>query len=165
MNKVLKYLESFTIILVIILTILLFVIFNKHIKSENIDTSYMWNIKFDNLSVTKGSIDTDINLEDNNLNLDITLKEGEFLEFTLDIINDGNLDAIVNNINFNVENKDNVIKYSLSYLDGNTINEGDILKSHNKNTIKVRLEYPNNNKVKEESNLKLSLNIDYIVKK
>ena len=49
MRKIIKYLENISVLLVLAIMVMLFIIFVYHVKHENLDTTYMWNVKFTNL--------------------------------------------------------------------------------------------------------------------
>ena len=163
MKKQIHILEGLLILVVILLLGLVTIKFIYHIRHEKVDTTYMWNINFTNLNVTEGSKEGKINLENNSINLDVTLeKENEFYEFTIDIHNTGSLDAEITNYNLDADNQDNILKYYLTYDNGLSIDIGDKLSSDEIKTIKVRVEYPHQpSKVYKALNLKLSLNIEY----
>lgn len=163
MKKQIHILEGLMILIVILIAGLLSIKFIYHINNEKMDTTYMWNINFNNLQVTNGSKKGEIELKDNTLNLNVTLeKETEFYEFTLDIENNGTLDAKLTELNLNVDNPKNVLTYKLTYQDGKEIKKEDILKSNTKETIIVRIDYPKQkNKIYESLSLSLSLNIQY----
>ncbi len=163
MKKQIHILEGLLILVVIFLLGLLTIKFIYHIKHENKDTSYIWNINFTNLKVSEGSKNGTINFDNNSIDLDVTLeKETEFYEFTIDIENTGTLDAEITNVDINVENKDNILDYQVTYTNGLSVDKGDILGSERTKTLKIRVEYPNQpSKVYKALNLKLSLNIEY----
>jgi len=156
-------LEGLLILIVILLLGLLTIKFIYHIRHEEVDTSYMWNINFTNLTVSEGSKKGTINLDNNSINLDVTLsKENEFYEFTIDINNTGSLDAEITKLLIDIDNPDNILEYTITYLNGLSIDEGDTLLSNETKTIKIRIEYPHqNSKIYNALNLKLSLNIEY----
>ncbi len=163
MKKQLHILEGLLILTVILLLGLLVIKFIYHIKHEHVDTTYMWNINFSNLTVTEGSKTGKISLNNNTIDLDVTLNnEKEFYEFTIDINNKGTLDAEITNINLNADNPDNILKYQVTYLNDVSIDKGDILSAESSKTIKIRVEYPENNqKETKATTLKLSLYIEY----
>lgn len=163
MKKQLHILEGLMILILVLIAILLTIKFMYHINHEPMDTTYMWNITFTNLQVTKESQQGTINLEDNLLTLDVTLKEeGEFYEFTLDTCNNGTLDAKIEEIFLNITNPQNILTYTLTYEDGSLIQKGDILSSNETKTLKIRISYPKQKeKIYDSLNLKLSLNIKY----
>ena len=159
MKKQIHILEGLLILIVILLLGLLTIKFIYHIKHEDVDRSYMWNINFANLVVTEGSKEGKINLKNNNVTLD---KENDFYEFIIDIENKGTLDAKLTNYKIDVQNPEKILKYKITYLNDVSIDQGDVLESNSNKTIKVRVEYPKQkNKVYKSLNLKLTLNIEY----
>ena len=99
MKKVISILESLLIIVLLFITIILSIKFIVKIKHEQIDSTYLWNITFSNPKIKEGSQDGEIKTNDNELNFSVTLKnEEEFYEYTIDIKNEGNLDAQISEI-------------------------------------------------------------------
>ena len=164
MKKQIHILEGMIILTIIFIFSLLTINFIHTIRKQEFDSSYMWNIGFSNLQVTKGSQEGEISLKDNNVSLQVELaKENEFYEFTLDIANKGTLDAKISNINLDVKNDQNILNYSLTYLDDKHIEKEDLLKSGETKTIKVRIYYPvQKEKIYDALNLELNLNLEYI---
>ena len=162
MKKQIHILQGLMILLSILIISLCSIKFIYAISHEKIDTTYMWNIEFNNIVINPLSSKGDIKLDNNKLLLDVTLNnENDFYEFTMDIFNRGSLDAKITDINISSSN-DNIFKYQLNYLDGNSLLKGDILKSLSKTTIKVRIWYPKlDKKIYESLHLDLSLNIKY----
>lgn len=163
MKKQIHILEGIIILTVILIFGLLAIKFTYNISHEKFDSSYMWNIDFSNLNVTEGSKVGNISMENNAIALNVVLEdENEFYEFTLDVENKGTLDAKISDINLNVENNSNILEYSLTYLDDRNINKYDVLKSHEKKTIKVKIYYPTQkDKIYDALNLKLSFGLNY----
>lgn len=163
MKKQLHILEGIMILILILIAILLTIKFIYHINHEPMDTTYMWNITFTNLQVKEESQKGDINLEDNLLTVDVTLKEeGQFYEFTIDTENKGTLDAKIEDIVLEVNNPQNILAYTLTYEDNSPIQKDDILPSNTTKTLKIRISYPKQkDKIYDALNLKLSLNIKY----
>ena len=164
MKKQIHILEGMIILTIIFSFSLLTINFIHTIREQKFDSSYMWNIDFSNLQVTKGSQEGEISLKDNNVSLQVELaKENEFYEFTLDVANKGTLDAKVSDINLDVKNDQNILNYSLTYLDDKHIEKEDLLKSGETKTIKVRIYYPiQKEKIYDALNLELNLNLEYI---
>ena len=163
MKKQLHILEGIIILIVIFVFSLMTIKFIYHIRHEKIDTTYMFNVNFDNLNVSENSKNGSIDLDNNNLSLDVTLENpGDLYEFTLDVTNDGTLDTKISNIDLKTENEKDILKYHLSYLNDTNIEIGDILPSGEKKTIKMRIEYPETDeKIYEALSLKLSLLMDF----
>ncbi len=163
MKKQLHILEGLMIIVVIIIFGLLSIKFIYHIRHEQLDTTYMWNINYSNLKVTEGSKDGQISLNDNEIALEVELNnENEFYEFTFDITNDGVLDAKIDELKLDIDNDKDILKYSLTYDNDLQISKDDILAAKDKRTVKVKIYYPlQSSKIYEALKLKLSLNINY----
>jgi len=166
MKKQIHIQKGLLILTAIFICSLLLVMFVYRITHEEVDTSYMWNIKLTNLKVKEGSEKADLSLKDNKVNLDLTLKkEKDFYEFYFDIENNGTLDAILKEMDFKVDNPKNIITYKITYLNDQQIKEGDILNNKSTQTIKVRIDYPEQEKkIYEELNIKISLSLKYIEK-
>lgn len=164
MKKQIHILEGLFILTLIFIAGLLTIKFIYEINNEKIDPNTLWNVEFTNLKVTEGSEEGQITLENDQLNLDLTLtEENQFYEFTIDIENKGILKAQLDEIKFEIDNPKNILKYKLSYLDETTIRKGDIINPDTKNTIKVRIDYPSQQeKIYDELTLNLSLNLKYI---
>lgn len=163
MKKQLHILQGLFILTFILIMSLLIIKFIYNINQENIDTSYMWNIKLDNIKIKEGSKNCKTTIENNILKTEVLLeKEEEFYEFTFDVINNGSLDAKISEIKLGIDNPQNILTYKLSYLDGTSINKEDILESKSKKTILIRVDYPKQkDKVYEALKLSLTLNIKY----
>ncbi len=163
MKKQIHILEGLIILTIIFIFSLLTINFIHTIRHQSFDPSYMWNINFSNLKVTNGSKDGNISLNKDSVFLQLEFdKETEFYEFTLDVSNDGTLDAKVSDINLVVKNDQNVLDYSLTYLDDKNIELNDLLKSGEVKTIKVRIYYPvQKEKIYEALNLELTFNLNY----
>lgn len=166
MKKQLHILKGHIILFLILLFSLLLVSFLYKIIHQKVDTTYIWNINLTNLKVKEGSKKGDISLKDNKVELDLTLeKEKEYYEFSFDIENNGTKDAILEEYNLEVDNKKNILTYNISYLDNTPIKKGDILSNKSTKTIKVRIDYPKQEKkIYDKLNIKISLNLKYIEK-
>lgn len=163
MKKQIHILQGIIILTFIFIATLLIVEFVYKIMHEKMDTSYMWNINLTNPRITEGSEDAQLNLDNKQISLDLTLQnENDFYELFLDIENTGTLSAKLEDIIFTVDNEKEILKYSLSYEDNSEIKIGDIIESNNKSTIKIRIEYPpQQEKTYEALKLSLNLNIKY----
>ncbi len=127
-----------------------------------------WNVHFENVQVTNGSVAVDENtaapaveagnITTTQLNYAVTLeKPGDFYEFTVDVKNGGTINAkiaedgitktmkIGNNELTEAQAK--LVNYTVTYSDGTEIVEGDTLAKNgtannaDKRTLKVRVEY------------------------
>lgn len=163
MKKQIHILEGIMILTTILISGLLVIKFIYHINHEKMDTTYMWNIKLTNLHVKEGSKEGIISLDNNLLNLKLVLEEeNEFYEFTLDIVNEGTLSSELDNINLNVENEKGILTYDIKYIDQTALKKGDILKSNETKTIKIRIDYPKQEeKIYESLKLNMLLELKY----
>lgn len=164
MKKQLHILKGLFILTIIFIASLLSIKFFYKINNEQLDTNYLWNIKFNNIVVEEGSQEGKIDFTDNNLTLEVELsKVKEYYEFTIDIENSGTLNAKLDTINLAIDNPKNILTYEVTYLDGTTIKQGDIIESQSKKTIKVRIDYPETKeKIYDALKLSLTLNMKYI---
>ncbi len=94
------------------------------------------NVRAEKAELTKHGLMTRTNFSTN----------GDSIEYTFDIINDGTIDAKLKfnpfNLKFDYYFKKH-IKYSAKYLDGTDIKKGDIIKAGETKTIKVTIIYDN----------------------
>lgn len=166
MKKQLHILKGHIILFIIFISALLLISFIYKILHEQVDTSYIWNINITNLKIKDGSQKGNISLKDNSLTLELTLKEEkEYYEFSFDIENNGTKDAILDEYNLSIDNQKNILTYSITYLDNSKISKGDVLNNKSTKTIKVRIDYPKQEKkIYEELNIKINLSLKYIEK-
>ena len=122
-------------------------------------THQTWDVHFENLVPSEGnvtlstddvaaSIDPSSNTE---ISFTVTLqKPKDFYEFTVDVVNEGSMDAMINlittNLNGNPISAENAVpnyaNFIATYSDGVTIVKNHLLKGENGvETFKVRLEY------------------------
>ncbi len=112
-----------------------------------------WDIHFENIQVTTGSItpDSEVNIDtDTSVSYEVTLSQpGDFYEFTVDVVNDGSVDAmieaVVSRLNNNVINSTNPIpsflSYSVAYSDGYSISPNHLLEAGEDETYRVRIAF------------------------
>ena len=113
-----------------------------------------WDIHFDNLVVSTGSVElsTDdvaaaIGSNTTEVSYTVTLNQpGDYYEFTVDAVNAGSIDGMVESVTSKLN--DAVITtlpayldYSVSYSDGVTISPNQYLKAGETETYKVRIEF------------------------
>ncbi len=107
-----------------------------------------WNVFWDNVQVTSGSVTGSqviqaptINSSKTTVSFRIRLKDlGEFYEFTVDAKNTGTLDAMISTIS-KTTNIPAYLKYTVTYSDDIEIAEKQLLSSNSTETYKVRVEY------------------------
>ena len=131
-----------------------------------------WDIYLNNPRVTNGSATTDVPVikTSNTLEFSTTLNmPGDFYEFTVDVVNAGDIDAMIENVIKTPElttEQAKFLKYEVSYQNGESITTKQLLAKDTTMPIKVRIEYR-----KDLSNidlptgqvvLDLSLTLEYI---
>ena len=110
-------------------------------------TKQTWNVYFDNLVVTEGSVTpktaTALSGEyPTTVNYSVSLENpGDFYEFTVDVVNDGTMDAMVDSILSTNNNKEislpSYMEYKVSYSTGQNIKEKHLLETQK--TLKYKV--------------------------
>ena len=132
-----------------------------------------WDIHFANLTVSDGSVSATTPAAitpGNNTEITYTVKLNrpkEFYEFTVDIVNDGSLPGkvAISTINGIPAQVENIVLYTITYVNGRPVNEDDILNGGTSKRIKVRVYY--NDELDPEDlpdeniNLTLTFSINY----
>ena len=143
-------------------------------------TANNWSIYFDNLvpnqnnvALSTGDSAAVINpttLTD--VTYTITLqKPGDFYEFTVDVVNDGSLDAMVSTVSNKLGGVEidtthplpNYLNYSVTYSDGVSIAPNHLLEAGDTETYKVRLEYKTDITANDLPTTNQSLTINFSV--
>mgnify|MGYP003289661331 CR=1 FL=1 len=135
-------------------------------------TAADWDIYLANPRVTGGSATTDVPLikTSSTLEFETTLNmPGDFYEFTVDVVNDGSIDAMIENVvktpDLTVEQA-KFLKYEITYQNGETIENKQLLAKETTMPIKVRVEYrkdlSNSDLPTGQVVLDLALELDYI---
>ena len=108
-----------------------------------------WDVHFENIKITEGSvtatvepaISNDITISNFELTLD---KPGDFYEFTVDVVNDGSIDAMIDSVlktpNL-TETQQKYLNYIIEYENGEQITTKQLVKSQEFVRLKVRVEF------------------------
>lgn len=145
--------------------------------NTTIGESAKWDVHFENLVVNPGSVESKfVNTPANIVSssgtyvvYDVKLPEkGDYYEFTLDVVNAGNIDAIVSSIILlGSDNYKDYVDYTVTYTDSNdgVYGNDSLLKGEKKN-IKVRVEniYEKNDLELGDVTFNLSFAIQYVQK-
>lgn len=150
MNKMKK---GLSILLLIVLLVGITVGFSVLSSTLNINgTSTIkvpgWDVHFANVNVASGSVNAtnppSITSGELAINYSVALENpGDYYEFTVDVVNNGTMDAMLNaapTLTGVSASQDVYFNYTLTYANGNQVNQGDYIASGNKRTIKVRVE-------------------------
>ena len=130
-----------------------------------------WDIYLDNPRVTNGSATTNVPIVNGvTATFNTTLNmPGDFFEFVVDVVNDGSIDAMIENV---VKTPDltaeqaKFLKYEITYQNGESISTKQTLSKGTAMPIKVRIEYRNDLVASDlptgQVVLDLSLTLEYI---
>lgn len=142
--------------------------------TTTIGESPKWNVHFDNVEVSPNSVSGEsvrkaatINNEESTfINYDVVLTSYEdCYEFTVDLVNDGNMDAKINSIIYTLSDEANeYLDYSIEYEDGTKVLEGDELLKKSTKKIKVRLQNVYKEKVIGEKQFDISFALEVVQK-
>ena len=114
-----------------------------------------WDVHFENVQITQGSVQAnpapttdETTTTEMTYTIDFT-KPGDFYEFTVDIVNDGTIDAMINLLdnksyssNGTTEiNLPNYLTSTTTYSDGFLIKQNHLLERQTREKIKVRIEF------------------------
>ena len=127
-----------------------------------------WDIHLENVKVKSGSVSSDVPvISGNNLSFSASLETpGDYYEFTVDVVNSGNIDAMIDSVVKTPElstEQAKYLKYEVSYASGESVSSKQFLKSNTTTPIKVRIEYRNDLNASdlpsttEKLNLKITL--------
>ena len=116
-----------------------------------------WDVHLENVSITPGSVTANPAPTTDEVNKNTTEiaysmsfnKPGDFYEFTVDMVNSGTIDAMVDSVsNLLYENNGTTLKTlpaylesTVTYADGITIEQNHYLKKNTTEKIKVRVEF------------------------
>ena len=96
------------------------------------------------------------------------MEPGDFYEFTVDIVNDGSIDAMISEVLRSgiSTDQEKYIEYIATYEDGGELEVNDLLKSGSRKNIKVRVKFREDVNSEdlplEEVTLNLSFSVTYI---
>ena len=131
-----------------------------------------WNIHLDNVEVKSGSVSSNAPQISgtSSLSFDVDLNlPGDYYEFTVDVVNEGSIDAMIDSVSITPElstEQARYIKYEVSYQNGESISSKQTLKKGTTTPIKVRIEYRNDINASDlpssETNLSLKVTLLYV---
>ena len=109
-------------------------------------TASNWDIHLENPEVKSGSVSSAVpTISGNNLSFTANLtKPGDYYEFTVDVVNEGSIDAMIDSVVKTPEltsEQAKYIKYEITYENGESINTNQTIKSGTSTPIKLRVEY------------------------
>lgn len=106
-----------------------------------------WNIYLYNINVTSGSVNSDrpVITGGNTVSFSTTLNmPGDFFEFTVDVVNNGSIDAMIDSVTKSPtlsSSQAKYLNYIIEYQNGEAITTKQLVKKNSYVRLKVRLEY------------------------
>ena len=134
-----------------------------------------WDIHWNNVVITEGSVNTSnedkatIDNTKTTVNYNIVLdKPGDFYEFTVDAVNEGTIDGMIDVISSKLNNEEITtlpayLNYSITYSDGVSLQENQELKAGTSETYKVRIEYKRDIEANQLPETTQTLNLSFSV--
>ena len=125
-----------------------------------------WDIYFDNIQVSSGSINAGLPTITNNTTINYSAtfeKPGDFYEFTVDAVNNGTINAIIDQISVTNldENALKLFNYTVTYLDGDMVQKNDILEAKDSRTYKIHIEFKRDITEEDLSSTDIPLNLSF----
>ena len=122
-----------------------------------------WDIHFDNPKVRSGSVHNNLpTISGNTLSFSSNLVDpGDFYEFTVDVVNDGSIDAMIDSISVTpvlTDSQKKYLRYEVTYQNGESISSKQLLKKNTSMPIKVRVEFRNDIPVSDLPSTTTTLN-------
>ena len=174
-NKYLRNKKSFLFLLILCLGIgFAFLSTQLTITGNTSVSGNKWSVYFNNVQITEGSVDASVvptttGTTTTSLEYTVSLdKPGDFYEFTVDAVNDGTIDAMIESITMTTVDTDvaKYLNYIATYDDGTALVQNDLLEAKDIATYKIRVEYKKDilaSDLNENSiNLNLSFGVDYV---
>ena len=130
-----------------------------------------WDIHLANPVVNSESTTTEVPvISGNTLTFNTTLNlPGDFYEFTVDVVNNGDIDAMIDSVTKNPEltsEQAKYLSYDITYQNGESITSKQLLAKKKTMPIKIRIEYRSDVVSSElpttNSSLSLSLTLNYV---
>ena len=136
-------------------------------------TRASWDVHFENLNVTTGSVtaSTPASItDDTTVEFATTLDEpNDFYEFTVDVVNEGTMDAMIDIFSISptlTTAQAKYLEYTITYEDDTELESKQELKANATETIKVRFNYIENsdktNYPTEDQSFIIEFSVDYI---
>ena len=134
-----------------------------------------WDIHWNNVVITTGSVSTSnadkatIDNTKTTVNYNIVLdKPGDFYEFTVDAVNAGTIDGMIDVISSKLNNVEITtlpayLNYSITYSDGVPLQGNQLLAANSSETYKVRIEYKRDIEANQLPETTQTLNLSFTV--
>ena len=105
-----------------------------------------WNIHLNNPRVTNGSVTKTLPvISGNTMTFSSSLVDpGDFYEFTVNVVNDGSIDAMIDSVSVTptlTDSQKKYLRYEVTYQNGESISSKQTLRKGSSMPIKVRVEF------------------------
>lgn len=133
----------------------------------------VWDVHFENIQITSGSVEASTPTIQNGTNITYTVtlnQPGDYYEFTVDAKNVGTVDAMIDSVSNTglTTAQKKYMNYTATYDSNLSLAEKQVLKAGKKERIRVKVEFKkdiNASDLPTEANvLNLSLNMNYVQK-
>lgn len=122
---------------------------NMLINGTAIIQNKKWKIYFDNVNINEQSVSAKVEPEtvgNNTISIGYEVdlaKPGDFHEFTVDIVNDGDLTAVLDEFTITqlTDAQKKYLNFTVKYNDGNAIAKNDTVAAHSSEKLLVKIEY------------------------
>ena len=169
-NKFIRNRKSFIFLLILFLGIgFAYLSTQLNINGTTNVLGSKWSVYFDNITVNEGSVESDLPTIDTNkttVDFEVTLTSpGDYYEFTVDAVNNGTIDAMIESISMTELTADvlKFLNYKVTYEDGTTIEENDLLRASKTRKFKVLVSFKKDVEATDLSEEGVSLNLSYTV--
>ncbi|MBQ3297684.1 MAG: hypothetical protein IJG97_02640 [Bacilli bacterium] len=179
-DKRIKFQKKMNIIYILLLVVLAsigtgyaYIKSNLNINGTANVTAASWDVHFENLQVTTDSVTatTPASItDDTTVEFSAELAEpNDFYEFTVDVANEGTMDAMIDSFSISpilTTAQAKYLEYTVSYSDGVPLASKQELKANTSETLKVRFSYIENsdktNYPTEDQSFNIEFSMDYI---
>lgn len=170
-NKNKKKQSIFLVALFLISIAFAYLLTDLVINGEVTVGSNTWDVHFENVVVDSGSVEATEPAEitsDTQVDFSVLLdKPGDYYKFTVDIVNEGTIDAMINEIvATELEDLPEYLDYTYKYSNGTIIGDKDLLASGSTNTIEIIVYYKEDieptSLPEDAETIPLSLAIEYV---
>ena len=108
-----------------------------------------WDLYFENIEIVDGSVTANqeaaiVGTTRSQITFDVTLRvPGDFYEFTVDAVNNGTVDAMIDEIGINrlTEEQKRYMTYDVTYSDGMRVKENDKLSAGTAEKLRIRVAF------------------------
>ena len=133
-----------------------------------------WDVHWENVQVTTGSVSAGTPTISNQttVSYEITLSQpGDYYEFTVDAVNDGTIDAMIESITSTLNGNPitslpTYLEYSVEYSDGEEIENNHLLRAGETEVYKIRVQYKTNLNPSDlpgtDQDISLTFEVDYV---